>query len=145
MCVVISKAALGDLSAVLRLEQACFSDDAWTLLDMIWTLTSRNCVRYKAVLENDLAGFAAAEYDREKNAGWITTLGVFPQYRKKGIGQALLRACESAIPAPKMCLCVNTNNTEAIHLYMRAGYHEVRIWPGYYASGCDALVMEKNA
>ncbi len=142
---MISRAGFGDLSDILRLEQVCFSDDAWSVLDVIWTLTSRSTIRCKAITEAGLCGFAAAEFDRDKaNTGWIITLGVFPQYRNQGIGTALLRACESKLATPQMRLCVNTNNSDAIHLYQRAGYAEVGLWPGYYASGCDALVMEKN-
>jgi ribosomal protein S18 acetylase RimI-like enzyme len=144
MCFVITKANLYDMSAILRLEQACFSDDAWTILDVIGTLTLPEVIRYKASSGKTLAGFAAAEIHRSEQTGWITTLGVFPQYRKKGIGLALLHECEADIDLPKIRLCVNTKNTEAIHLYLNAGYCEIGNWPAYYSTGCDALVMEKH-
>lgn len=144
MCFVITKANLYDINAILRLEQACFSDDAWTILDIIGTLTLPEVIRYKASSGNTLAGFAAAEIHRTEHSGWITTLGVFPQFRKQGIGLALLHECEADINLPKIRLCVNTKNTEAIHLYTNAGYREIGVWPAYYSTGCDALVMEKH-
>ena len=141
---IVTKASLRDLNAILKLEQVCFTKDAWTFLDVAGTLIASDIIRYKAAYGEELAGFAAAEIRKSEQTGWIITLGVFPQYRKQGIGSALLKECEKALLPLKIRLCVSTKNHEAIHLYKNIGYREVGIWPSYYADHCDAIVMEKN-
>lgn len=144
MCFMITKASWRDLNAILRLEQVCFAKDAWTFLDVAGALIGGDIIRFKATCGDELAGFAAAEIRKAEHAGWIITLGVFPQYRNQGIGSALLQTCEKALLPLKIRLCVSMKNNEAIHLYKNIGYREIGIWPSYYADHCDAIVMEKN-
>ena len=86
-----------DLNEVLRqLESVCFPKDAWPLLDMLGVLTLPNVVRLKAVVGEQMVGFIAGDIRRVENVAWIATIGVLPEYRRRGIGTALLQACERA-------------------------------------------------
>lgn len=147
----ILKASWCDVGALLKLEKRCFSsDDAWPLLDIIAVLSSPGTIRLKIERDEQMIAFIAAErqlsssWKEKKSVGWITTIAVSPEYRRKGIGSLLLSACESAINAHLMRLCVRRSNEEAIRLYERAGYKQVDIWHKYYVGGEDALVFEKN-
>ena len=140
----ILPAGLHDLGEVRRVEQACFANDAWPLLDLIAVLTMPGIVRLKAVSEEHMVAFAAAELRSLEGLGWITTIGVLPEFRQHGIGKALLDACEQQAGFPRVRLCVRKSNQPAIHMYERAGYQLVDIWPHYYQGGEDALVMEKK-
>ena len=71
------------------------------------------------------------------------TLAVRPEFRKRGIGTALLRTCEEAFPGRNYYLNADTANEEAIRLYERSGYRQTGIEPGYYLNGHDAIIMEK--
>jgi ribosomal-protein-alanine N-acetyltransferase len=129
----------------MRLEQVCFAKDSWTLLDVILVLTLPDEIHLKALAEDGtMAGFAAASIKRNENAGWITTLGVFPSYRNQGIGSALLEACESSFGLPFARLTVNINNQPAIELYQKKGYQQIDLWRRYYRNQEDAIVMEKR-
>jgi ribosomal-protein-alanine N-acetyltransferase len=106
-------------------------------------LTFAGVVRLKALVNATMVGFIAGDVRREEGVGWITTLGVLPEYRRRGIGTALLHACEAQMPVERVRLSVRRSNDEAIALYLRQGYHHNGIWPAYYLDGEDALVLEK--
>jgi ribosomal-protein-alanine N-acetyltransferase len=126
------------------LEQECFGVDAWPLLDLISVLTVPGIVRLKAAVNGKMVGFIGGDPRPAEKVGWITTLGVLEHFRRKGIASALLEVCEHKLNQPFLKLCVRRTNTGAIALYFRHGYHAIDIWPRYYSSGEDALVLEKE-
>lgn len=140
----IQSASLRDLSALRRLEQVCFEKDAWPLLDLMAVLTWPDVIKLKAVENGEMIGFAACDPRPSEDAGWIATLGVDPRYQRRGIGRALLRACEAKSRLPRMKLTVRLSNEAAISLYEKEGYRSVDIWKRYYNDGEDGLVMEKR-
>jgi ribosomal-protein-alanine N-acetyltransferase len=139
----ILPATLRDLGPLRHVEKACFPRDAWPLLDLIAVLTWPDVVRFKAVEDSRLVGFIAGDTRRSEGTAWIATLGVLPEYRRRGLGRALLHACENRLTAARIRLCVRMENEDAIRLYGREGYQRVDIWRQYYNDGGDALVMEK--
>jgi ribosomal-protein-alanine N-acetyltransferase len=74
---------------------------------------------------------------------WIATIGVHPDYRRRGLGQRLLRTCEKAMGMPRIKLTLRVSNLAALSLYRQEGYHQIDTWRNYYTNGEDALVMEK--
>ena len=141
--VVIQPAGWRDLNAVRSLEKVCFPKDAWPLLDLVGVLTLPNVVRLKAEREGALIGFIAGDVRPAEKIAWIATIGVLPEHRQRGIGKALLQACERQLGVPRVRLCVRAANQEAIQLYLNEGYRKTEIWAKYYQDGEDALVMEK--
>ncbi len=139
----IKPASLGDLGDLRKLEQLCFAKDSWPLFDLLGVLTFPGIVRFKAVIGERMAGFAAGERKTEEGRGWVTTIGVHPDYRRSGIGKALLAAVEHRIGMSHIRLCVRQGNLPAIHMYEQTGYQHVGVWHEYYVDGEDALVMEK--
>ncbi len=142
--VSIQTATWRDITAVRRLEQVCFPKDFWPLLDIIGVLTLPNVVRLKAEINGDIVGFIAGDIRRSLNIAWIATVGVLPEYRGIGIGQALLTACESRLQVPTVRLSVRASNHPAIELYQKLDYQQIGVWPSYYQDGEEALVFEKN-
>jgi ribosomal-protein-alanine N-acetyltransferase len=74
---------------------------------------------------------------------WIATVGVLPGYQHRGVGRALLKACEAKLPQPRIRLCVRVSNEPAIRMYQAEGYLAMDTWRGYYDDKENALVMEK--
>ena len=142
--VLIETANIRDLGALRRLEHVCFPLDAWPLLDLIGVLTFPGVVRLKAACDGQMVGFIAADVRASEGLAWIATLGVLPEYRGRGLGAALLQACEERISLNTIRLCVRRNNDTAIRLYERYGYVKVGEWNRYYQDGEAALVMEKK-
>ncbi|HAE59833.1 MAG TPA: hypothetical protein DCG54_10115 [Anaerolineae bacterium] len=140
----ITPASILDLGALRHLEQVCFPQDAWPLLDLIAVLSFPGVVRLKAIENGKMIGFIAGDPRPAEDLGWIATIGVLPNQRGKGIGRALLAACERQMPLSRIRLSVRQSNHQAIRMYEQAGYRSVDHWLRYYNDGEDALVMEKR-
>lgn len=140
----IVTASLRDLNSLHKLERACFGREAWPILDLIAVLTFSNVIRLKAVMDSQMVGFVAGDPRPRDGWAWIATIGVDPRYQRRGIGRALLRACEERLNLPRVRLTVRVSNTAAIAMYEKEGYATIDIWRGYYNDGEDGMVMEKN-
>ena len=140
----IVKASWQDLNDLRKLEQICFDEDSWPIWDLIGVLTLPKIIRMKAVVGDRMAGFVAGDPQPRNGIGWIATLGVLPEYRRRGIAAALLCTCEEMLALPRIRLSVRRTNESAIALYRKAGYQMIDVWKRYYNSGEDALVFEKR-
>ncbi len=139
----IQPATWRDLPALQRLEKRCFPTDAWPLIELLGVLVWPEVVRYKAIATatGEMAGFVAGQ--EIDGAGWIVTIAVHPAHRRRGLGRALLEACEDALPQPVLRLAVRVSNRPAQQMYRLAGYQVTDRWPRYYVDKEDALIMEK--
>ena len=133
-----------DLKSLRQLEKVCFALDAWPILDLIGVLSVPQVIRLKAIQEDRMIGFIAADLRRSQQTAWIATIGVLPGYQLTGIGSALLQACENQVDLPRIRLCVRQTNQPAISLYRKFGYQQVDIWKRYYKGGVNGLVFEKD-
>ena len=140
----IIKTSLLDLSALRKLELASFGKDAWPLFDLIAVLTFADVIRLKAVEDDQMVGFVAGDPHPRDGWGWVATIAVDPRHRQKGIGRALLQACESKLGVSRVRLTVRTSNHVAIAMYEKEGYTTTDIWKAYYNDGEDGRVMEKE-
>lgn len=139
----ILPAGLRDLFAIWRLEQACFGPDAWGLLELVIALLTP-AVRLKVVADGRLIGFAIGEMRAREQEGWIATLGIHPDYQRRGLGRQLLAAVEARLPAPTLKLTVRVSNAPAIALYQQFGYQPLNRIARYYTGGEDGMVMERR-
>lgn len=76
-----------------------------------------------ATEDDQLVGTAMAGYDGHR--GWLYYLAVLPDYRRRGIGEALIRRVEeglAAIGCPKVNLQVRADNIGAVAFYRRLGF-----------------------
>src|SRR5512135_113012 len=140
----IVAATVLDLNALNKLERACFGNDAWPMLDLIAVLTFPDIVRLKVVEDGRMIGFVAGDMHNPDGLGWIATIGIDPEYRRRGYGRELLRACEAKLRSPRIRLSVRASNEGAIRLYEQEGYQRVDVWQAYYNDGEAAVVMEKQ-
>lgn len=140
----IVNASLLDLNSLRKLEYESFGKDAWPLFDLIAVLTLGEVIRLKAVEDNQMIGFVAGDPRPRDGWGWVATIAVDPRYRRRGIGKALLHACESKLGVPRSRLTVRVSNQIAISMYEKEGYHTTDIWKAYYNDGEDGMVMEKE-
>lgn len=136
-------AGLRQVWTLWRLEQACFGRDAWPFIDVLAASLSAKAVRLIAWLDGKPVGFVIGDRRSADGTGWVASIGVHPEYRRRGIGRRLLAACEEALGTPTIRLVLRASNEPARRLYEKAGYREVGTWRRYYADGEDGLVMEK--
>ena len=77
----------------------------------------------------------------------VETLFVFPEYRKNGIGYALVSEFLAKVKengVGKVFLEVRKSNAAAISLYKKFGFTAVGERKKYYSDGEDALVFSKE-
>mgnify|MGYP001454408013 CR=1 FL=1 len=136
-----------DLNALRKLEVACFEKDAWPLFDLIAVLSFPDVIRLKAVEAGHMLGFVAGDPRPSEGFAWVATIGVDPRFQRRGIGSALLHACEDRMRSTQVArvrLTVRVSNHGAITLYEQEHYQTIDIWRGYYNDGEDGMVMEKK-
>jgi ribosomal-protein-alanine N-acetyltransferase len=136
-----------DLSAVLRLEQELFGEEAWSRAMLRGELAQQPASRHYLVADDagvitGYAGLLAAGSQAD-----VLTLAVAASRWGQGTGSALLEAL-LAEAARRGCvevfLEVRTDNARAQQLYRRYGFVQIGVRRGYYQpSGTDALVMRK--
>lgn len=145
--VIIDQATWLDLFPLNRLSKECFGSDAWPWIDMLAALMAPRATPLKAVVEGDdsddqYVGYVIGDR-RGPQLGWIASIGVHPDWQRRGIGSRLMAAVEDQMAAPVVRLTLRRSNEQALRLYQRRGYRQVKVWPSYYSDGEDGLVMER--
>ncbi len=83
-----------------------------------------------------------------KKVGHIVSIAVHPEFRRKGIGRALMLEVEAKLrevyKVKEIYLEVRVSNEPAINLYEKLGYKKVRRVKYYYLDGEDAWIMAKE-
>jgi ribosomal-protein-alanine N-acetyltransferase len=136
-----------DLTAVLRLEQELFGEEAWSRAMLRGELAQQPASRHYLVADDDGAITGYAGLLAAGSQGDVLTLAVAAGRWGQGTGSALLEAL-LAEAARRGCtevfLEVRADNARAQQLYRRYGFVQIGIRRGYYQpSGTDALVMRK--
>ena len=76
--------------------------------------------------------------------GWIATIGVHPERRRRGIARRLLDRCEIDLGMPRVRLTLRRSNLGgAAGCTTWTGYQQIDVWTRYYRNGEDGVVMEK--
>jgi len=133
-----------DIKTVAELERACFSAP-WSekaLLDELHNPLARFLV-YE--INGSIVGYIGAfEICGEC---YIANICVLPEFRRRGIANALLNAAESGARERKcelITLEVRVSNKAAIELYEKNGYNIVGERRGFYSSPIEnAYIMTK--
>lgn len=140
---VIRGGRLEDLTAVMRLENACFSDP-WTPASLISELQA-DALRLPLVVEVDgvVCGYLMAWRVAEQLH--ILNIAADPAHRRQGLGTALLREAArlgARTGQTELTLEVRESNHAARAFYRRHGFAVVGVRRAYYQdNGENALVM----
>ncbi len=127
------------------LHAACFPDEPWDAAALGRILALAGCFGWVAWRQDEPVGFILARDLGEECE--ILSLGVVPQWCRRGIGAALLRAaCGEARQRAlrSMVLEVAADNGAARHLYTACGFVAVGRRPRYYRRRdglADALIL----
>jgi ribosomal protein S18 acetylase RimI-like enzyme len=79
---------------------------------------------FVAESDSKIVGSAMAGFDGHR--GWVYYVAVHPDYRRQGIGTALMETVEESLKAigcPKLNLQIREGNEEVEAFYKRLGYH----------------------
>jgi ribosomal-protein-alanine N-acetyltransferase len=139
-----------DLDAMVALDDLCFE---------VPFRFSRSAMRKFAeakkarvvIAESDgaLVGFAVLHIESypEGSVGYIVTLDVAAEQRKKGVGKRLMVEMERqslAAGCDVLALHVFTGNVAAMGFYERLGFVYSHVAAGFYGKGIDAAVYQKE-
>ena len=136
-----------DLASLVALNLRCFRNgENYTKHTFLYLLTQPNALCYKATSsEGEIAGFVCM-LAGEDGTGHITTIGVAPEHRRRGIAARLMHHMEDALlrrGITSAVLEVRVSNEAARRLYMNSGYAVVQQLHAYYSDGEDAYLMVK--
>jgi ribosomal-protein-alanine N-acetyltransferase len=137
---------LGDLTAVLALEDELFAPDTWTAA-MFRDELARTDTRWYLVAADDDAVVGYGGLIAYSDEAHIATIGVTAKRQGEGIGARLLDELlrEADRRSPVVLLEVRADNERAQELYRRRGFTEIGRRRGYYQpSGTDAVVMKRE-
>lgn len=134
---------LSDVPAVLEIERLSFSSP-WPAYAFEQELTANRLAHYVVARSPErLVGFAGVWLMADE--AHITTFGVHPDHRRRGVGRRLLlRLSEMAIGLRATCMTleVRASNLAAQALYRSFGFEVSGRRIAYYSDdGEDALVM----
>ncbi len=142
---------LGDLDAVMALEDELFAPDTWTRAMYRDELSRTDTRHYLVAVDTDegdggpVVGYAGLiAYDDEAH---VATIGVARDRQGEGIGALLLDALltEADRRSPVVLLEVRADNEVAQGLYRRRGFTGIGRRRGYYQpSNTDAVVMRRE-
>jgi ribosomal-protein-alanine N-acetyltransferase len=135
------------LQDVLRLNIRCFKNgENYTKHTFSFLLNEPNTLSYRVTTAaGDIVGFVFVMIN-DNGAGHLTTIGVAPEHRRRGIGARLLTHVEEALKAREintMVLEVRVSNTSAQSLYRKFGYTTVQRVEDYYVNGEACFLMMK--
>ena len=136
------------LDEVLRLNMRCFRNgENYTKHTFSFLLNEPGTISFRAVdAAGEMVGFAFVMINHN-GAAHLTTIGVAPQHRRRGLASKLLIHLEKALAAKRIdtiVLEVRVGNTDAQQLYDRAGYTVVQRIANYYNNGEDCFLMMKS-
>ncbi len=136
-----------NLEETLKLNLRCFKEgENYTKYTFTYLLNEPNCLSYRAVTPiGEMVGFVFVLAD-EDGTGHITTIGIAPEHRRRGLANKLLRHAEEALgkrDVKTVMLEVRVGNVAAQNLYREFGYAVVQRLAHYYNNGEDGFLMVK--
>ena len=139
---------VAQLDECWRLDQRCFVDgEAYSRETFEYLLTSPDSVSYRAVTpDGTMVGFIVGIVEPDAT-GHVTTLGVAPEHRRRGIAHRMLVKVEEGFRRRGVRIArleVRSVNTGAQELYVKLGFSVTQRLPRYYSNGGDGLLMIKS-
>ena len=132
------------IKSIAKLEKLCFSEP-WseeTILDAYMKGTKF----FVAVKGEKVLGYIGISCVLDE--GYIANIAVYPEYRKCGVGTALIErvfSLASDISLSFVSLEVRVSNTAAISLYEKLGFKEEGRRPNFYSNPKeDALILTRR-
>ena len=144
---MIRTAVGSDVDAVVRLEDICLGEDAWSrgLVEQGIAAALPTVSYLVAEVDGTVVGHAVASAAGDDAE--LQRIAVDPAYRRRGLaGELLAAVVERAVAggATRLLLEVREDNATAADFYAAQGFEEVGRRRGYYRDGATAVVLGKN-
>lgn len=134
-----------DFDALCEIDRACYEPlIAYSRRTMRVYLTQPGADCVVAESGAQIVGFCITA--RRSDQAYIVTIDVLGQFRKRGVGGALLVESEKHLAkngVRAVSLDTATDNLPAISFWQKHGYRKIGLRKGYYPNGSDAFAMTK--
>jgi ribosomal-protein-alanine N-acetyltransferase len=134
--------ALSDLGRLLEIEQQSFPKSPYsrtTFIHLFLLYPETFWAYVDPTRDREIEEICAyLIFSRE---GHLISLAVHPDYRRRGIAEALVRKAMEVLPVKRMRAEVRRTNRMARALYQKLGFQIVGIIPHYYGVE-DALIVQ---
>ena len=141
----IRKMTAGEVPQVAELEKLCFAMP-WSEKSVAGELENPLSLWLVAMEGESLAGYVGSQTVMDETD--MMNLAVAPQFRRQGVGEALVNALVAALKdLGSRCLTleVRDSNEAARALYAKLGFVEIGRRRGYYRDPReDALILRKE-
>lgn len=145
----IRLATVGDAASLLQLDTNIFGASSYSEAQWLTELATPSAMPLIAEQQQPSAqsvGFLSASLVGDDLE--IRKIGVIASERRSGIAGRLLResaerAVELLPPAARCLIDVAVDNLPALAFYNALGFTQLVLRKRYYASGADAIVMQK--
>jgi ribosomal-protein-alanine N-acetyltransferase len=139
---------LSDLNELWQLDLRCFVDgEHYERETFRYLLANPMAIARQVRSEYDeMSAFAIGVIEKD-GVGHITTVGVAPEYRRRGLARLMLHEIERSFSARSVTtvrLEVRVGNEAAHKLYEQIGYIVVQRMGDYYSNGDDGYLMVKS-
>lgn len=142
---IIERMNESHVAAVAALEKLCFADP-WSENSIASELKNALALWLVAVEDGNLCGYVGSQSVMGESD--MMNVAVHPNFRRKGIGEALVDALSEELKAQgNTCLTleVRASNSPAIALYEKLGFIQVGLRKNYYRNPKeDALILRKE-
>lgn len=137
----IEKMTAACLDSVSALEAECFSHP-WSKKSLEESLEKENSLFLVAVEDEKVIGYVGMEVIVDE--GYIFNVAVSADYRRRGVGYALVRELVTYSMKNSLCfitLEVRESNSSAISLYSKFGFIKAGERKNYYSDPTEAAVL----
>ena len=143
----IRRAVSSDLDALVALEESSFDHDRVSRAQFRRHLASASALALVAEEHGQVLGAALLFFRHGARIARLYSIAIAHAARGRGLGAELLEAAEAEARdrgCTALKLEVRTDNTAAIALYEKHGYHRGRRVQGFYENGMDAWHYRKE-
>lgn len=143
----LRRATPDDLDAIMQIEDAVFTPDAWSRDSMRAELSQRDgyyLVAFPVGEPERIDAYAGLFAPHRAPSADVQTIAVADRARRQGLGRVLMTQliAEARIRgAEEVFLEVRADNESAQDLYRSLGFEQLAMRKGYYKGGVDAMVM----
>lgn len=151
----IRNATEDDLDIVIDINMRCLPEH-YPRYFWLEHLRKWNKAFFVAEVDNKIVGYVMCRVELGlghikpwiRRLGHIISIAVLEEYRRRGIGKALMIAAMNALKneynVHEIYLEVRVSNIPAIRLYEKLGFKVVKVIKSYYLDGEDAYLMARE-
>lgn len=144
---IIRPARLDDLSALIRIENRCFTTDQLSRRSFRYLLTEGNAETLVDETDGVLRGYCMLLFNEGTSLARLYSLAVDPDAQGQGVGLALVSAAEQVAQdndSVFLRLEIRRDNRASIGLFKKLGYKQFGVLRDYYEDHMDGLRFEKS-